>query len=250
MCGVPSLSLSLRIMGGGMRPWFLLFAVASALLIACNGSSDSSGVIPPAGIRATIPADFPEAEARVLRAVAFDQEDLPPGFELQYEDAWQEAPGLAYVAHYSNGELGERDLLKGALATADVVVTIFDAVSDAERLFDLMNSMSEEQLIEYTREQGHWSADPELATLLEQVDVAASRIAVADVLGPSAGWLTVETVRERESGDEVKFFDLAIVVRRGRVVAIVDLGSSQEGPPLADVVKLANEIAARISVLQ
>ena len=250
MRGVRACSLTLRIIGGNVRGSLVLFAVATALLIACNGSSGSSGVIPPAGIRATIPADFPEAEARVLRAVAFDQEDLPPGFELQYEDAWQEAPGLAYVAHYSNAELGERDLLKGALATADVLVTIFDAVSDAERLFGLMNSMSEEQLIEYTREQRHWSADPKLATMQEQVDAAASRIAVADVLTPSAGWLTVETIRERESGDEVKFFDLAIVVRRGRVVAVVDLGSSQEGPPLADVVKLANEIAARISVLQ
>lgn len=250
MCGVRGSSLTLRIIGGNARRWLVLFAVATALLIACNGSSDSSGVIPPAGIRATIPADFPEAEARVLRALAFDREDLPPGFELRYEDASREDRALVYIAHYSNTELDQQDLLKGGLATADVLVAIFDAVSDAERLFGLMNSMSEEQLIEYTREQRHWSADPELATLLEQVDAAASRIAVADVLAPSAGWLTVETVRERESGDEVKFFDLTIVVRRGRVMAAVDLGSAQEEPALADVVKLANEIAARISVLQ
>jgi hypothetical protein len=233
-----------------MRPWFLLFAVASALLIACNGSSDSSGVIPPAGIRATIPADFPEADARVLRALAFDRQDLPPGFELQYEDAWREGPALTYVAHYANTELDERDLLEGGLATADVMVMISDAVSDAEQVFDLMSSMGEQQLIESMRQESHWSADPELATLLEQVDAAASRVAVPDVPAPSCGWLTVETLRERESDDEVKFFDLAIALRRGRVVAMVDIGSSQQEPALADVVKLANEIAARMSVLQ
>ena len=228
----------------------LPLALVGALLASCNGSSTSDGVVPPPGIRATIPADFPEAEARVLRTLAFGAEDLPSGFELQYEDASREGAALAYVAHYFNAELDAQDLLKGGPATADVVVAIFSDVSEAEQAFSSMASMSEAQLVDYTRQQQHWSADPELAELLEQVDVEAGQVAVPSVPMPSAAWLTIETVRERQSGDEIAFYDLAVLLRRGRVVAMVDLGSSQEEPAPADVAKLANELAARISVLQ
>jgi len=224
--------------------------LALAVVSACGGSSTPNGVVPPPGIRATIPADFPEAEARVLRTLAFGSEDLPSGFELQYEDAFQEGKALAYVAHYFNSELDEEDLLKGGLATAEVFVAIFSAVPDAEQAFTSMASMSEEQLVDYTREQQHWSADPELAGLFEQVGVAARQVDVGAVPIPSAGWLTVETVREKQSGDELTFFDLAVVLRRGRVLAMVDLGSSQEEPDPIDVAKLANELAARVAVLQ
>ena len=242
-------TLLMPLIGGIVRQRFLLFGLGTALLIACNGSSTSDGVIPPPGIRATIPADFPEAEARVLRALAFSSEDLPPGFELQYEDAFREGSILSYVAHYFNTDLDQQDLLSGGLATADVVVAIFEDISEAERLFSLVSSMNEEELIEYSQQWQHWPADPELASLLEQVNVAARRISVGDVAAPSGGWLTIETVRERQSGDEVIFFDLSILVHRGRIVAIVALGSTQQEPAEADVVRLANEIAARISVL-
>ena len=224
--------------------------LALAVLSACGGSSTSDRPIPPAGIRATIPADFPEAEARVLRTLAFSVDDLPSGFELQYEDASREDAALMYVAHYFNAELDEQDLLKGGPATADVVVLISSTVSDAEQLFSSMASMSDEQIVDYTQQQQHWSADPELAALMEQVDVTARRIDVGAVPMPSAGWLTIETIRERQSGDEIAFYDLAVVLRRGRVVAIADLGSTQEEPDPVDIAKLANELAARASVLQ
>lgn len=88
------------------------FLAPSLIVTACTSSDQPTSeeeVIPPPGIDVTIPADFPEAESTMLLALAFTSDDLPDGFELQYEDASEEDAGIFYVAKYFNTNVDEGD---------------------------------------------------------------------------------------------------------------------------------------------
>ncbi len=245
-----------KLWSGGLPLGFVLltfFILAPSLIVTACTSSDQptsdTEVIPPPGVDVTIPADFPEAEATMLRALAFTSDDLPDGFELQFEDASDEDAGIFYVAKYFNTNVDEGDIFQAGLITADVFVLLANDRAGAQAIFDQMSGMSEAEMIDYTRQQGHWSDDPALADELEQVDIDASRLVLSSVSQPAMGWLTIETVRIREIDEGLTIYDTAIAVQRGRVFGMVALGSAGSEPDQQDVEDLANELADRIAVL-
>lgn len=229
----------------------LLAFLAISSGIGCSSSDGTQGndVIPPSGIRATISPDFPEAETRMLRALAFTPDDLPTGFELQYEDAKRVDAGISYIAHYADAGIDMDRLFGGAVISADIVVLIADTNAVASSFFDQLSSMSQPELEAYAQQQSHWPNDPEVAAQLHQVGIEVKRTDVSGVADPRTAWTSAETVKETNSDRKLTFYDVTISLRRGRVFGAVDLGSSVNPPNQTDVVKLANQLSDRISVL-
>jgi len=179
-----------------------------------------------------------------LREIALHAEDLRPGFVLDYDQPEVAQGVVMYVAHYTNHELTDQQLLQGVdMASVDVWVAMFDDEAAAVEFLATLAQVTEEQMIQYTQEQRHWPAG-QLG--FEQVGVKAQRIQFPKVADQTVTWQVSETVRFTDTGDEITYVDATITFRRGRVVAGVDAGATQGPPPLAELQELAFKQDIRI----
>jgi len=224
------------------------------LVTGCGGGNDQlPPVVPPAGVRMTIPADFPSTDKARLEQLALAQEDLPEGFVLQYEDAGknegQGLGGIYYVAHYTNdakyqsaGSIEGFLSLRGPL-NIDIFVTLFDTEAISNAFFTQYTSMSTDDLIEYTRTQSHWPAEE---TTLVQIGADASIVPFRAFGEGTFAFQTVERVRDPEQDLEVSFVDFSVVIKRGRAIAMVDIGALGEPAATADLENLVEKLDQRL----
>lgn len=235
---------------------YLILVLASVALAGCgevvlpgsdNRDQEEYPIVPPSGIRATIPAEFPEIEEARLRQLALEPADLPAGFELQYEDAMEEEGVIFYVAHYFNEQVSsDEELLEADVPlTIDVVVVLFDDEAASVALYKTLESMSPEDFIQYTQTQRHWSAE-DLG--FEQVDVQVVRVPFREFGDGTLAWQTSETVRHPETDTQLTFVDVAVCIRRGRALAMVDIGRGGQPAPTADVETLAAKLDERLAI--
>jgi hypothetical protein len=245
----------------------ILFTLLAAVLVTrCGGGSDqrsptvpptgvqatidqSTPLVPPPGIRMTIPAAFPSTDKARLQQLALDKENLPDGFVLQYEDAGknegQGLGGIYYIAHYTNdanyqsaGSMEEFLSLRGPL-NIDILVSLFDTEAISSAFFTQYASMSADDLIAYTRTQKHWPAEE---TTLVQIGVDASIVPFRAFGEGTFAFQTTERVRDSESAFEASFVDYSVLIKRGRVVAMVDIGALEEPAATADVESLVERL--------
>jgi len=216
-----------------------------------GGNDKLPPVVPPAGVRMTIPADFPSTDEARLRQLALDKEDLPEGFVLLYEDAGegQGQGGIYYVAHYTNdakwqsvGSTEEFLSLRGPM-NIDILVALFDTAADSSAFFTLLASMSTDDLIEYTRTQSHWPAEE---TTLVQIGADASIVPFRAFAEGTFAYQVVERVEDPDQDLELSWVDFSVFIRRGRVVAMVDIGTLEEPAAVADVENLVEKLDQRL----
>jgi hypothetical protein len=240
----------------------LAFAVLGLALVvgivlgsACGGAQEEPSVVPPQeeppvppeGFHVTVPAEIPQSEEATLRQLALEPADLPPGLELQYEDAGEEEGAIWYLAHYANVEgLSFDDGLTKASGpvTIDVVVFLFDEERSAIGFLTTMQSMSSDDLVQYTQTQSHWPGE-DLG--LEQEKVEASIIPFARFGDDSLAWQVAETVRQVKTDTEMALIDVSVAIRRGRAVGLVDIGTLNQPPNTADLEALAAKLDERLA---
>jgi len=234
----------------------MLFVLLAAMLASgCGGGNDQlPQAVPPEGVRATIPPDFPSTDEARLRQLALAEEDLPEGFVLQYEDAGEGAGqgqgGIYYVAHYTNdakyqsvGSMEELLSMRGPM-NIDILVGLFDTEAISSEFFTLISSMSADDLIEYTRTQSHWPAEE---TTLVQIGADASMVPFRAFGEGTFAFQTVERVREEpDAGWVASFVDFSVALKRGRAVAMVSIGTLEEPAATADVESLVEKLDQRL----
>ena len=235
---------------------YILFILLAAMLASgCGGGNDQlPQAVPPAGVRATIPPDFPSTDEARLRQLALEQSDLPEGFVLMYEDAGEGAGqgqgGIYYVAHYTNdakyqsvGSMEELLSMRGPM-NIDILVGLFDTEAISSEFFTLISSMSADDLIEYTRTQSHWPAEE---TTLVQIGADASMVPFRAFGEGTFAFQTVERVREEpDAGWVASFVDFSVALKRGRAVAMVSIGTLEEPAATADVESLVEKLDQRL----
>ncbi len=230
-----------------------IVAVGLALVVgivglACgNAQDDEPPVVPPPGIRATIPAEFPDIEEARLKQLALGRDDLPPGFELEYEDATEEEDAILYVAHYVNQQISsDEDFLEASgPVTLDVMVVLFDDEGGTRRFFQQFESMSSEDLVSYTQTQRHWSAE-DLG--MEQGEVQAELATLRTFGDESVAWQVSEVTRDAETDTQWTTVDLSVCMRRGRAVGMIDVGALGTPPQKQAVEALAAKLDSRLEV--
>ncbi len=250
----------------------MLFILLTAMLVSgCGGGSGGNAqrpptvpptgvqatiaplptVVPPAGVRLTIPTDFPPTDKARLEQLALQQSDLPDGFALQYEDANEIQGGIDYVAHYTNvpkyqSATSDKEFLslRGPL-NIDIFVSLFDTEASSNEVFAQVASMSVDDLIASVRTQKHWSAQ---ATTFVQTGVDASIVPFRAFGEGTFACQTVERVKDSASGEEATFVDYMVYIKRGRAVAMVDIGALEEPAATADVESLVERFDQRLIV--
>jgi hypothetical protein len=230
-----------------MRWIALLFLPTIILLAACGGGQQESPVVPPKGIHVTVPADFPQSEEATLRQFALEPADLPPGLQLQYEDASDVQDGISYVAHYATTEglSFDEGLAKASgPVTLDVSVVLYDHAPTASAFFRTLRSMSLDDVVQYTRTQSHWSAE-DLGWVQEGVQ--ADNFSIQRYGDDSFAWMVSETVRHPEMDTEMTIVDVSVYIRRGRAIGMVDIGTLNEPPETADLEALAAKLDQRLA---
>ena len=229
-----------------------IMAVGLALVVgmagsACGNAQDAPPVVPPPGIRATVPAEFPDIEEARLRQLALEPDDLPPDFALAYEDATEEEGAITYVAHYFNQQISSDEELLEARgpASIDVMVVLFEDEGGSRRFFQEFASLSSEDLVRYTQTQSHWSAE-DLG--MEQGEVQAELAALRTFGDESVAWQVYETIRHAETDTELITVDLSVCMRRGRAVGMIDIGAIGAPPEKQAVEALAAKLESRLAV--
>lgn len=256
--------------GGAMR--HMLFILLTAMLVTgCGGGGGGNAhrpptvpptgvpatiaplptVVPPAGVHLTIPTDFPPTDKARLEQLALQQSDLPDGFALQYEDANEFQGGIEYIAHYVNvpkyqSAPSDKEFLslRGPL-NIDIEVDLFDTEAASSEVFAQLASMSVDDMIARVRTQKHWSAE---STTLVQVGVDASIVPFRAFGEGTFACQTVERVRDSESAVEASFVDYMVYMKRGRAIALVDIGALEEPAATADVESLVEKFDQRLIV--